>query len=131
VTTKEPAAPGVAKKGDLVCMFRRRKKGCGLVLEYVEDINKKLNYNVVQTLEIMNELGPYDRERRRQLRQMAITESDLPALAFDFFTYNDAWAPKLKTKFVYVKWIKRPSEYISTSTQHNAAWYPVDWLRVL
>ena len=107
--------------GDLVCLYRRKHKGIGIILERVT-----LSKEKIKTIEIARKS---DWKQKAQLKRKALSEERRPELVEAAFLYN-LWQAnaKLKREFVYIKWFQRPSEYDQTKTTSDADWFPLDWV---
>lgn len=130
---------GKVHKGDLVRLFRRKTPGIGLVLKEVEDVTA-----LVVDAEVFDSLykgycSAGDWEEHRLARDNFVKDSGLDQeLAWAFLNYSRLTSfPRngitrdisVKKAFVYIRWVKKPSEYEVSQTRHTAAWYPVDWLK--
>ena len=119
---------GKITTGDLVCMYRRKKKGMGIVLEKVENIDTDLELDTNECLVKMGEFKSFEERRLFEERQSALSNN--PKLAKVFFTYNGhAWCRKRKTKFARVRWFNAPSNYENNMMREDDGWYPAEWLR--
>ena len=109
------------KVGELVCLYRRKHKGIGIVLE-----KKTLSDEKIKIIEIAQKA---DWKQKEQLKRKAITNTSQKELIEAAFLYN-LWQTnaKLKKEFVYIKWFQRPSEYEQTKTTTDADWFPLDWV---
>ena len=126
------------QKGDLVKLFRRKKPGLGLVLKDVKDVTELVaDEGIFETL-YKNYYNAGDWEQHRHQRDRFINESGLDKeLAWAFLNYsrlaafprNRAGDITIKKAFVYIRWVKKPSEYEITETREVAGWYPSDWLK--
>jgi len=110
------------KVGELVCLYRRKHKGIGIVLE-----KETLSDEKIKIIEIAQKEA--DWKQKEQLKRKAITEASQKGLIEAAFLYN-LWQTnaKLKKDFVYIKWFQRPSEYEQTKTTADADWFPLDWV---
>ncbi len=118
------------KVGDLVCMYRRKNKGMGIVIEHAEDLISKAEAGVtfdefMKTLDAIG--GKYDARAayRRKLKSYA----KYPDLITTCLIYNASWAKKPKKEFVRVRWFDNPSLYDTNKTKEIEEWCPIDWLR--
>jgi len=119
--------------GDLICMYRRKKKGMGIVLEKTDDIIEsaqigatfeEVHAKLLQLEKDYNGRTKY----KRELREQAIR----PELISACLLYNgQGWAKKTKKQFVRVRWFDRPSLYESNETSADEEWCPTDWLKKL
>jgi len=125
--TKSSLSPLVV--GDLVCMFRRRSKGLGIVMHYCADIEECMKRNPEEVMESYREFAIKDWRRRDDFKKMICRDSCDSDLVFDFFLYNTAFKGKLKTKFAFVKWFKKPSTYSADAVYSLTGWFPAEWLR--
>tara|TARA_R110002020_G_scaffold95382_5_gene228963 strand:- start:533 stop:889 length:357 start_codon:yes stop_codon:yes gene_type:complete len=109
------------KKGDLVCLYRRKHKGIGIVLN-----KETLNDEKIKIIEIAQKA---DWKQKEQLKRKALIEAPQRGLIEAAFLYN-LWQTnaKLKKDFVYIKWFQCPSEYEQTRTTTDADWFPMDWV---
>lgn len=107
--------------GDLVCLYRRKRKGVGLVLETATISDEKIK--------IIESAKEADWKRKGDLQQQVLNTADNKSLIEAAFLYN-LWQSNAKTKkhFVYIKWLQRPSEYEQTKTTADADWFPVEWV---
>ena len=116
--------------GDLVCMFRRKNKGMGIVLEHVDDLIEKADAGVTfdEFMEAIDAIGDkYDARAayRRKLKEHA----KHPDLITTCLIYNASWAKKPKKEFVRVRWFDNPSMYETSRTKEIEEWCPIDWLK--
>lgn len=114
--------------GDLVCMYRRKNKGVGLVLNKVENIAEAMGLTPKpeEILEIMAALDPFE---RMQYRAQIIQQSSDPEAAKIFLNFNGQdWCKKPKYKFVKVRWFKKPSVY-GSNVREDETWCPQEWLK--
>ena len=109
------------KVGELVCLYRRKHKGVGIVLEKETLTNEK-----IKIIEIAQKA---DWKQKQELKQKALRNTQQKSLIEAAFLYN-LWQKnaKLKKEFVYIKWLQRPSEYEQIKTTADADWFPVDWV---
>ena len=117
------------KVGDLVCMYRRKNKGLGLVLEQIDDIVSEMDAEVPVDviIETMSTLKTYNDRHKYRSRQIASSHN--PAAAKVFFEFNaQPWCRRPKYKFAKVRWFKKPSAYES-SVRQDETWCPQDWLK--
>ena len=115
--------------GDLVCMYRRKNKGVGLVLEHIDDIVAAMDTEtpVNEIIETMTELKTFN--ERSYYRRTQIDQSKNPDAAKLFFEFNaQSWCKKPKYKFAKVRWFKKPSAYES-NVREDETWCPQDWLK--
>lgn len=115
--------------GDLVCMYRRRSKGLGVVLKYCSDIGACMDEDPETVMEVYRDFAIKDWRRREEFKKQICQKSKDPELVFDFFLYNTAYKGKLKTKFAFVEWVKKPSNHSVDVVYSRNGWYPADWLR--
>ncbi len=109
------------KVGELVCLYRRKHKGIGIVLE-----KETLSDEKIKIIEIAQKA---DWKQKEQLKRKALVGAVPKGLIEAAFLYN-LWQKnaKLKKDFVYIKWFQRPSEYEQTKTTTDADWFPLDWV---
>jgi len=117
------------KVGDLVCMFRRRKAGLGIVLEYHPDVGVCMEREPREVYETYKDFEIKDWRSRDEYKKRVCAESCNPDLVFDFFLYNAAFAGKLKTSFAFVRWVKKPSTYEADAVYSHVGWFPAEWLK--
>jgi hypothetical protein len=117
------------KVGDLVCLYRRRSKGMGIVTEYCDDVSVLMDADAETVMEIYREYSIKDWRRRDEFKQTMCSRSDNPDLIFDFFLYNTAFKGKLKKRFAFVRWSKRPSTYQADAVYSSSGWFPAEWLK--
>jgi hypothetical protein len=120
------------KKGDLVCMYRRKTKGIGIVLKCVEDVGEAIDIKAQEVLEKLQDIKDLgDITTAYQIQSDIIKNSPHKDLATDFFMYNDGWNTKVKLQFAYVKWFSRPSDYSARQVYRDTEWYPMEWLKTI
>jgi|TARA_R110002110_G_scaffold125531_1_gene303490 hypothetical protein len=110
------------KVGELVCLYRRKHKGMGIVLE-----TQTISDEKIKIIEIAKNA---DWKQKEELKREALSgEKPQKGLIEAAFLYN-LWQTnaKLKKDFVYIKWFQCPSEYVQTKTTIDADWFPVDWV---
>lgn len=117
------------KVGDLVCMYRRRSKGMGIVLRYCDDVGVYMGEDATEVMEVYREFAVKDWRARDNFKKSICSRSSEPDLVFDFFLYNVAFKGKLKKRFAYVKWSKKPSTYAADAVYANCGWFPAEWLK--
>tara|TARA_Y100000592_G_C5453008_1_gene309763 strand:+ start:1262 stop:1639 length:378 start_codon:yes stop_codon:yes gene_type:complete len=118
------------KVGDLVCMYRRKNKGMGIVLEYAEDLIEKAEAGVTfdEFMEALEAIGnKYD--ARAVYRRKLKSHAKHPDMITTCLIYNASWAKKPKKEFVKVRWFDNPSMYETNQTKEIEEWCPIDWLR--
>jgi hypothetical protein len=116
--------------GDLVCMFRRKNKGMGIVLEYTDDLVERSGAGITfdEFMGAIKDIGDkYDQRAtyRRKLKEHA----KYPDLINTCMIYNASWAKKPKKEFVRIRWFDCPSMYETAKTKEVEEWCPVDWVR--
>ena len=119
--------------GDLVCMYRRKKKGMGIVLEKTDDIIESAQADVTFE-EVHGELLRMEKfyNERTRYKQHLREKANRPELISTCLLYNgQAWARKPKKSFVRIRWFDRPSLYESNQVCTDEEWCPVDWLKKL
>ena len=109
------------KVGDLVCLYRRKQKGIGIILE-----KETLCEEKIKIIQIAQKADWKQKEQLKQKVLHGAPEKDFIEAAF---LYN-LWQTnaKLKKDFVYIRWFQRPSEYEQTRTTSDADWFPLDWI---
>ena len=115
--------------GDLVCMYRRKNKGVGLVLNKIENITEAIGPEPKpeDILQAMATLNTY--EDKSKYRTKIMEQSSDPEAVKIFFNFNgQGWCKKPKYKFVKVRWFKKPSAYES-SVREDETWCPQEWLK--
>ena len=120
------------KVGDLVCMYRRKNKGMGIVLEYAPDLIEKAEAGITfpEVMEVINEIGSkYD--QRAEFRNSLKKKAKYPDLIQICLIYNASWAKKPKKEFVRVRWFDNPSMYETKKTKEVEEWCPADWVKKL
>ena len=118
--------------GDLVCMYRRKNKGMGIVLEHTSDLIEKAEAGItfVELMEEIKQIGnKYD--QRAQLRDELKQKAKHPELIQTCLIYNASWAKKPKKEFVRVRWFDNPSMYETKKTKDIEEWCPIDWVKKL
>jgi hypothetical protein len=123
------------KKGDLVCAFRRKSMGFGIVLEYVDDIDEAVYFPAEKTLQEFIEIEEMNYLDKLAYIEEIAADCHTPrekTLSKVFFTYNRGWKQKIKKKFAYVYWFEPPSNYYDLTNKFmrgRKEWYPAEWLR--
>ena len=118
--------------GDLVCMYRRKNKGMGIVLEHVPDLIEKAEAGITfsELMETMKLIGSrYD--ERAALRNDLKEKAKYPDLIHTCLVYNASWAKKPKKEFVRIRWFDNPSMYETVKTKEVEEWCPADWVKKL
>ena len=118
------------KVGDLVCMFRRKNKGMGIVLEHAHDLIEKAEAGITfdEFMEAIEAIGnKYD--ARAVYRRKLKSHAKHPDLITTCLIYNASWAKKPKKVFVRVRWFDTPSLYETNKTKDIEEWCPIDWLK--
>ena len=118
------------KVGDLVCMYRRKNKGMGIVLEHTSDLIEKAEAGVTfeEFMSRITELsGTY--AARSQYRRELKSSAKYPDMINTCMIYNAGWAKKPKKEFVRIRWFETPSMYETNHTKEIEEWCPIDWLR--
>ena len=121
--------------GELVCLYRRRKKGLGVVIEIVDDARENLNLDNPST-DALSEVQLLSYGGKQEYIEKLIKKSTDAELSAAFFAFNSkSWCKKPKYQFAKVRWLKIPSFY---TTQHtirsnlnDTTWVPTDWVRVV
>ena len=115
------------KVGDLVCAYRRKEKGLGLVLKQESDLASRAGFEVEILYRPPHELRLVN---WWHAIEEAIRDAQDPVGAQAFVSYNHYGKKRnYKEKFVYVKWIKRPSDYHAMQTIEAEQWIPSDWVK--
>ena len=115
--------------GDLVCLYRRRSKGLGIILRYCNDIGSLINEDPRTVMEVYRDFAIKDWRRREDFKTQICQKSADPDLVYDFFLYNTAYKGKLKIKFAFIEWLKKPSNHSADIVYSQNGWFPADWLR--
>ncbi len=118
------------KVGDLVCMYRRKNKGMGIVLEHTQDLVEKSEAGVTfqELMDTLEVIGSNYNERAAYRRKLK-AHAKYPDLITTCLIYNASWAKKPKKEFVRVRWFENPSMYETNQTKEIEEWCPIDWLR--
>ena len=124
------------KVGDLVCIPRRKNKGLGIVLKYVEDITKEIDTfkdDFWATHEQMIKEGKSVElhDLRRNAKTHISSHNPQMGLLEAYFQYNNRWCRKNKKSFIYIKWFKQPSYYENEKTTEEEQWQPADWAKAM
>ena len=115
--------------GDLVCMYRRKNKGMGLVLDKIDNIEAVVGIDMSpsEVLEEVSTLKTY--QDRAKYRSQVMQESKDPEAVKVFLSFNaQGWCRKAKYKFAKVRWFKKPSAYES-NVREDETWCPQEWLK--
>ena len=118
------------KVGDLVCMYRRKNKGMGIVLEHADDLIERAEAGVTfdEFMEAIEAIGNNYNSRaayRRKLKEHA----KHPDMITTCLIYNASWAKKPKKEFVRIRWFDNPSMYETNQTKEIEEWCPIDWVK--
>jgi hypothetical protein len=125
------------KVGDLVYIPRRKNKGLGIVLKYVEDVTKEIDVfkdEFWTTHEKMIKEGCRSADLldlRKNARTHLLAASPQRDLLEAYFQYNNSWCRKNKKSFIYIKWFKQPSYYENEKTREEEQWHPADWAKAM
>lgn len=121
-----------AKVGDLVCMYRRKNKGMGIVLEHVEDIIEEAQAGVTFD-EFMETVAAYNNNfnDRSAYRSKLKAAAKHPEMISTCMIYNATWAKKPKKEFVRIRWFDPPSMYENKKVREIEEWCPIDWVKKL
>lgn len=86
-----------AEVGDLVCMYRRKNKGIGIVLDRADDIIDKAQAGVTfsEFIETLEEIGSKYGERA-SYRMNLLQKAKHPEMIAACMLYNSGWAKSLK-----------------------------------
>ena len=120
--------------GDLVCMYRRKKKGLGIVLEKVDDIAQSagIEKSFDEVLGELESMRDRDYKARSAYKQAVSESATNPEFVKVMLLYNgQAWNRKPKKAFVRVRWFEQPSAYEMTDLGKLEDWCPSDWLKKL
>jgi len=118
------------KVGDLVRVYRRKEGGVGLVLRQEEDLAHRSGFEIDLLTLKDRSLEPKQIHNRWDAIREGIRDAADPAGAQAYVAYNHYGAKKnLKKKFVYVKWIKKPSSYHMPQVVEATQWIPTDWVK--
>ena len=121
------------KIGDLVCMFRRREPGLGIVLKHRNTDKELEQFKLEETLQYLKESGDY--RSKNNTRDKLFNEIEKhknregAELAKVYLEYNNGWEMRVKKDFVYVKWFNSPSEYEIDKMYRQTCWVPAEWVR--
>lgn len=118
------------KVGDLVCMYRRKNKGMGIVLEHAPDLIEKADAGITfaELVEAIDKIGSkYD--QRAQFREALKKKATHPELIHTCLIYNASWAKKPKKEFVRIRWFDNPSMYETKKTKDIEEWCPIEWVK--
>ena len=116
--------------GDLVCMYRRKNKGMGIVLQYTPDIVLESGVDITFE-EFMAKIREIDNKysERASYRRKLKAYAKHPELINTCLTYNAGWARKPKKEFVFIRWFDTPSMYETNQIKEIEEWCPIDWVR--
>lgn len=115
------------KVGDLVCAYRRKETGLGLVLRQEKDLANRAGFKT----EILYRPPAEPKQVNWWYAiEEAIRDAADPIGAQAYVSYNHYGKKRtLKKKFVYVKWIKKPSDYHAKQMNEAEQWIPMDWVK--
>ena len=101
----------------------------GIVMKYCDDVSKFIGEDAETVMDTYRDFAIKDWRRRDEFKQTICARSSDPDLVFDFFLYNTAFKGKLKKRFAFVRWSKRPSTYQADVIYSHSGWFPVEWLK--
>ena len=110
-------------------MYRRKEKGLGVLIRYIESIEECLGIDPVQVLAKYRGYSIKEWRKRDLYRQRICAQASDPDLAFDFFVYNIAFEDTLKVSFGEVQWFKLPSTFNVEGVSARRGWFPISWIR--
>ncbi len=121
--------------GDLVYLYRRKKPGLGLVVRHVEDVVCELGIRdqLGEILTDWHTAGTW--KERETLRTIFAKKAKDKGMAEAFMHYNSFYSPsirehnRLKREFVWISWIKLPSDYEMSEMKQKSGWFPIDWFK--
>ena len=118
------------KVGDLVCMYRRKKKGMGIVLQHTTDLVELAGVGLTFE-EFMGKMDEIDNDyhKRKMYKKSVKDRAKYPELINACMIYNASWAKKPKKEFVRIRWFERPSLYENRQIKEEEEWCPADWVR--
>jgi hypothetical protein len=117
--------------GDLVCMYRRKNKGMGIVLEHTDDIIDRADAGITFE-EFMNNMTSIENyEARAAYRRELCKKAKNPDMIVTCSIYNASWAKKPKKEFVRIRWFQPPSLYETNEVKETEQWCPIDWVKKL
>lgn len=125
----------MVKVGDLVYLYRRKNPGLGLVVKHLEDAIEELGIreDLDEILTDWHKAGTW--KEREGLRTLFTKKTKNRAIAEAFMHYNSFYSPsirehnRLKREFVWVSWIKLPSDYEMNEMKQKSGWFPLDWFK--
>ena len=129
MNAKETTVPKI-QVGDLVCMYRRKNKGMGIVLEHAEDVVVAAQAGITfdEFMETLEDVG-HNYSRRAAYRMQLCESAKYPDKIDAALRYNASWAKKPKKEFVRIRWFTNPSMYEINKTTELEQWYPIDWVK--
>ena len=127
----------MVEKSDLVMLYRRKKPGMGVVIKHYPNVLGLLEHSDAFQIFIEMYSAAHDWHRRKAACDLLVRESNLARDFVDAFLRYNAFfgangridTSKMKTDFVLVQWIKRPSDYESDTIYGNQSWLPTDWFK--
>ena len=105
------------QKGALVSLPARKNSGLGMIMEIRTQKEAKLVYEVARRL-------------HRDRREISEKDKRLSA-AYGYYSRDQQGALYPQRKYVYVQWIKPPSDWNQTVIRDKADWYPLSIIRVI
>lgn len=123
------------KKGDLVCMHRRRIRGQGIALE-VAAVDAKTNRSIVEIAVCMQWQEKMALEEKF-LKETAPTDRAFVTSVMNYYSSQrraeDLLKPGSGRVFVRVHWFISPSYYTMDRmpTSESYSWVPASWLKIL
>ena len=119
--------------GDLVCLYRRKKRGMGIILQQVDDIIAYADVEGESFESVHEQLKehPNDYKWKAEFRENLMLKSEHPDMVKTCLTYNSSWAKKPKKRFVRIRWFERPSMYETAQIKEIEEWLPQDWVKKL
>ena len=125
------------KVGDLVTFYRRRRPGLGIVLKRRPKVEEILKQDIHKYLQELRKINDYRAKNNRMMKFYSLVAqrfgktSEEMELAKAIMEYNGGWEQKYKNDFVYIRWIKKPSNYEVDSVYHQVSWWPTDWVKAV
>jgi len=119
--------------GDLVCLFRRKRPGIGIVLRRSADIFEKLGVDLEKELQKKACSPPSKPLEVSQLLDVLDSRYNIndKDLINSIYLFNAGWNTKTKTQFVFIKWLQRPSNYDMNEIRREEEWFPSEWVKTL
>lgn len=127
------------KKGDLVCLFRRKTPGIGIVMRRHDSVLEELQEGSYYQFFMDMYLDAINWRARKKACDYLIINSELDEdLVYAFLLNNSFFGmggtpnwKNMKSDFIYVRWFSSPSNYEASRLEKDILWLPTEWFKKL